>query len=83
MVRNLKVWPEYFDDVRSGVKPFELRKNDRSFEVGDILILAEFNNEKQKLTGRITIKEITYILHEFQNVLKEGYVILGLKEGYL
>ena len=36
---ELKILPEYFEAVKSGKKTFELRKNDRDFCVGDILIL--------------------------------------------
>lgn len=34
---ELKLDIKYFDDVKSGKKNFEVRKNDRDFQVGDIL----------------------------------------------
>ena len=34
---ELKILPEYFVAVRDGIKKFEVRKDDRPFEVGDIL----------------------------------------------
>ena len=34
-VHNLKIKPQYFKDVVSGIKTFEVRKNDRNFKVGD------------------------------------------------
>lgn len=37
MVHELKIAPEYFKDVRTGLKKFEIRKNDRDFKVGDRL----------------------------------------------
>lgn len=43
MTRHLlKAWPQFFNPVYSGQKPFEIRKNDRNFKVGDILVLREF-----------------------------------------
>ncbi len=31
---ELKVWPDYFDSVARGDKSFDLRFDDRDFEVG-------------------------------------------------
>lgn len=47
---ELKILPEYFVVVANGTKTFEVRKDDRLFEVGDILCLREFDG--QKYTGR-------------------------------
>lgn len=39
---DLKTWPKYYEQVVSGLKPFELRKNDRNYQPGDYLILREW-----------------------------------------
>lgn len=77
-VHHLKIWSQYFSDVKNGIKPFEVRKKDRDFKVGDTLILDEFDNEMQHYTGAWTPKLITYILDDPQ-FCKDGYVVLGLK----
>lgn len=41
IIHDLKTWPEYYKDIASGVKTFEVRRNDRNFMVGDML-LREF-----------------------------------------
>lgn len=74
---ELKVWPPYFDDVETGKKPFELRKLDRLFGVGDILYLREWSPAKG-YSGRETRKEITYLLAGGQFGLPEDYCIMGL-----
>ena len=39
MEHVLKCWPVYFDAVKRGEKTFEIRKDDRGFQKGDILVL--------------------------------------------
>ena len=41
MIHNLKILPEHFTPVLDGLKLAELRKNDRNFQVGDILVLYD------------------------------------------
>ncbi len=43
---ELKLDINYFEDVKSGLKNFEIRKNDRDFQVGDILELKIFDGGK-------------------------------------
>jgi len=44
-VHELKCWPKEFDAVKQGVKDFEIRRDDRGFERGDIVVLHEFRPE--------------------------------------
>jgi hypothetical protein len=39
---ELKTWPECFQAIKRGQKTFDIRENDRNFQVGDILVLREF-----------------------------------------
>ncbi|HHH7538959.1 TPA: DUF3850 domain-containing protein, partial [Listeria monocytogenes] len=51
MVHNLKINSEYFLPVKEDLKSFEIRKNDRDFHVGDLVILNEFSPEKNIYSG--------------------------------
>lgn len=74
---NLKILPEYYEQVLFRNKTFELRKDDRGYQVGDRLVLNEFDGEK--LTGRTVTREITYCLRNCPEYgLKKGFVILGM-----
>lgn len=79
MTHALKTWPPYFDSVVQGKKAYELRKNDRPFTVGDMVLLQEYTLEKG-YTGNEAAFEITSILKDMPEMgLKKGYVILGIK----
>lgn len=74
---RLKVLPEYYDAVASGKKRFELRKDDRGYEVGDYIWLCEWDGEE--FTGRcMALIQIRYILRNCSEYgLMDGYCILG------
>jgi len=79
MIHSLKCDIEYFAQSKSGDKPFELRKDDRPYEVGDIFINQEYDPKTEKYTGDEAKFEITYILRDAAKFgLKPGYCILGL-----
>jgi hypothetical protein len=75
VVHILKCWPEQFQDVYSGNKPFEVRKNDRNFKVHDVLLLLEWNPETEQYTGRELKVYVPYILSH-PVFVRDGYVIM-------
>lgn len=77
-VHKLKILPEYYNAQIEGKKNFEIRKNDRNFQIGDWLLLKEYNPKIKKFTERKVMVEITYIT-DYQQ--KHGYVVLGT--GYI
>lgn len=76
-VHELKTWPAYFKDVLLGVKPFEVRRDDRSFHVGDVLELQEWD-ERNGYSGRAIQRRVTYVLPGDQFGIEEGYCVMGL-----
>ncbi|MBS4689892.1 ASCH/PUA domain-containing protein [Aeromonas veronii] len=73
MIHELKIKPEYFAAVVSGDKTFEIRNNaDRNFQVGDTLLLWEWDEGFTSQTAERTVSYIT----DFEQ--KPGYVVLGL-----
>jgi hypothetical protein len=42
---ELKIWPEFFKFVEGGTKTFEVRKNDRNFLAGDLVVLKEWKKD--------------------------------------
>ncbi len=67
----------YNNQVENFYKKFEIRKNDRNYQVGDLLLLLEYDIESKDYTGDGYFTEINYILNDSQYT-QEGFVILGL-----
>lgn len=65
----------------SGKKPFEIRRNDRDFKVGDCIALNEFDDQGG-YTGESAMFEITYVMTDTEYV-KEGFAVLGIKRCYI
>lgn len=75
---RLKVWPAYFEAVACDKKLFEVRKDDRGFEAGDILVLLEWRPGVCDYTGRFIERRVSYKLGGGQFGIEEGYCCLGL-----
>lgn len=73
----LKTLPPYFEAVADGRKTFEVRKDDRGFAVGDMLVLREWDADAQQYTGRLAVRRVTYVLAGYA-AIAQGYVVLGL-----
>ncbi len=94
-IHELKLDEEYFDDVKSGLKTFEIRKNDRNYQVGDLLALSRFQNghyfatragfylKKENQQQIVSLNEADTILMEVAYITdyeqKDGYVVMGIK----
>lgn len=72
---ELKCWPQYFLDLNSGNKNFEIRKDDRGFKVGDKLVIREYYPHEDSYSGTTAFRTIIYITDYKQ---RKGYVVLGL-----
>lgn len=77
MMHELKTEPKYFQAVRDGKKLFEIRRNDRNFKVGELLILQEYSRF-QGYTGEQTVMVVTYIMSD-ERYLPPGYVAMSIE----
>jgi hypothetical protein len=81
---EVKIWPEFFDPIEQGDKPFEIRRDDRSYAVGDALCLREWDPTPTEIhgprgyTGRVCTKVITYKFSGGRMGIPEGICVLGL-----
>lgn len=84
-----KIWPQYFDKIKSGDKTFELRLADWDCKAGDILVLQEWDPDTKNYTGRELTKTVSYVLKtkdiknagmwSEEEINKYGFQIISLK----
>lgn len=82
---RLKVFIKYADAIMNGTKTFEIRKNDRGYEVGDKIVFDVVTNEgyfvgaaaRHPLNGATC--RIDYILDDFEG-LAQKYVALAISK---
>lgn len=84
----LKTLPVYFDAIKRGEKNFEVRRDDRGFQKGDVLVLCRLNDKYMPhaidydLEGKprhVIRKRVTYVLTGGQLGIEPGYVVMGLE----
>lgn len=90
-IHDLKCWTAYFDAVDRGDKTFEIRRDDRGFQRGDVLRLREWDTRPSALavgttsltsgryTGNETYALVRYVLTGGQFGLEPGYVAMALE----
>ena len=75
-VHYLKTLPEHFCETLCGRKTFEVRIDDRNFQVGDELVLEEYKPPRGYTKRRITAIVTSKLKNEY---CKEGYCIMSIK----
>ncbi len=92
---NLKLHDRYYDAVKYGFKRFEIRKNDRDFRVGDILVLTRICDEQTPVNLDIKGKYLPInpnylpVQSDEQIKAKVTYILThadfpdGIPEGYV
>lgn len=77
ITHELKIYPEFFSAVCTGVKRAELRKNDRDYRIGDTLHLLETPRGSCHSTGEFINATITHIADVGEWM--PGYVLLSIE----
>lgn len=77
ITHDLKIYPEFFSAVCTGVKRAELRKNERDYRVGDTLHLMETPRGSCHRTGEFINVKITHIADVGEWM--PGYVLLSVE----
>jgi hypothetical protein len=85
-IHELKTDPEVFDAVADGLKTFEIRYDDRGYQIGDQLILnkTRYTGEEMKQGKPLEYLDsygatVSYILRGPIYGLADGWVIMSLQ----
>lgn len=77
----VKCWVEFFAPIRDGLKTFDIRRDDRDYQVGDEIVQLEYRHGIGTYTGSEVCCIITYVARgkKFEPFgLKPGYAILAI-----
>jgi hypothetical protein len=77
-VHTLKCWPDVYTAVAHGEKTFEFRRDDRAYEVGDILHLRSWDPRTETYDDRECDRQVTYIVRGPAFGIPEGFVIMSI-----
>lgn len=75
---EVKILTEFYNRVITEQKTFEIRKNDRDYQVGDFLLLKEYDPvEREYIEHSQPITAEIIYMSAFEQ--KDCYVVLGIK----
>lgn len=86
ITHHKKSWPQFFQPIKAGTKLHDLRSTkDDDYQVGDDIVLREYDPVVGAYTGDEVRAEITFITSEVtpcaysSHALERGYAILSLR----
>src|SRR6478609_975834 len=76
---ELKSWPGQFEAMWTGRKRAEFRRDDRGYQVGDLLELCEWDPSRRRYTGFRLTERVTHLLRGPELEVPAGFVVLSLE----
>lgn len=78
-VHKLKLRQDFWYEVKRGRKTAEVRKDDRGYQVGDVLHLVAVDDDGQEVkTNGQLFRTVSHILQGGQYGIESGYVMLSI-----
>ena len=91
VTHDLKCLPAYYDAIKRGEKPFEVRRDDQGYQKGDFLRLNRWSIQRgyqeahywsgsySKDAALPILAEVTFILTGGQFGIEPGYIVMGIR----
>lgn len=77
-IHEVKTWIRFEQDIITARKNFEVCKDDRDYQVGDVIKHKFWNEDLEQYTGKEYTQLITYYLEGGQFGIQDGYCVLGV-----
>jgi len=78
-IHEIKCWPEMFEPLIDGRKSFEVRRFDRTYGVGDVLCIREWDPAIEDYTERAAYVGVTYVLKGGQFGISDAFCVMSIK----
>jgi hypothetical protein len=79
-IHVLKTWPEMYAAVSDGLKTVEIRRDDRGYRVGDLLLLRCYDPVTATFSGARCVRKVTHIVRSDMWGLRSGFVAMSLHD---
>jgi hypothetical protein len=79
--KTLKTLSPFFEEIVAERKTFEIRRDDRDYDVGDVLLLRDYDGTRY--TDRAVLRFVPYVLREPRFVLPDHVVLSIVRRRWL
>ena len=76
---ELTSWPSQFQAMWTGLKRAEFRRDDRGYQIGDLLQLREWDPERSQYTGFRLTARVTHLVRGPEFEVPRGFVVLSIE----
>jgi hypothetical protein len=76
---ELKIQEMFYFPIKKRLKTFEIRYNDRDYEVGDILNLNVIDSDFNYTGDKISVR-VNYIMDGGKFGVEMGYIVMGISK---
>jgi hypothetical protein len=79
IIHELKTWPAEFQAVWDGLKTFDIRRTDRTYNVDHELDLREYISTENRYSGRGIRAFVTYVVRGGEWGLPDDLCVMGIR----
>jgi hypothetical protein len=78
---ELKCWPKPYSELVSGHKGYEIRRHDRNYQVGHMMLIREWDPDREQYTGQYSTWIVQHLTPGGEWGLPQDLCILGVQKS--